>query len=131
MTDRTAPQFANRPLAYLAGPYSTPDPVCNTNATIKMAEWLMRDWPITVHVPHLTLAWQLVSPHSDEWWYAYDLAVLERCDALIRLPGMSAGAAREVAHAKSLDIPVFDSTRLRDPDHDLLAFIEEWEAKQP
>lgn len=38
---------------------------------------------------------------------AYDLAWLERCDALLRVPGPSAGADREVAHARERGLPTF------------------------
>ena len=35
-----------------------------------------------------------------------DLRLVERCDVLVRLPGDSAGADREVAHARRRGIPV-------------------------
>lgn len=104
----TTPAFVDRPLIYIAGPYSTPDPVLNTHQTIAFAGELMQSVPVTAFVPHLTLLWHLVEPHDIEWWYAYDLAVLDRCDGLYRLPGMSTGAAREVAYARAHGIPTFD-----------------------
>lgn len=45
--------------------------------------------------------------HAD--WLGLDLPVVERCDAVLRLPGDSSGADREVAHAKEHGVPVFDS----------------------
>lgn len=42
-------------------------------------------------------------------WIAYDLQWVAFCHALLRLPGESAGADREVAHACYLGIPVFYS----------------------
>lgn len=58
-------------------------------------------------VPHL---WSLAdgdSFASYESWLAYDLAWLERCDAVLRIPGESPGADREVARAKQIGLPTF------------------------
>lgn len=59
-------------------------------------------------VPHL---WAAACPADDvasyERWMEYDFALIDRCDALIRLPGHSPGADREVAHARARKIPVF------------------------
>ena len=38
-----------------------------------------------------------------------DLAWIERCDALLRMPGESSGADREVEHARAHSVPVFHS----------------------
>jgi len=59
-------------------------------------------------VPHL---FDLVDPRDElgyERWMALDLDWLSRCDALVRLPGASPGADREVAAAGRLGIPVLD-----------------------
>jgi hypothetical protein len=45
--------------------------------------------------------------HSD--WLDIDLAWVSVADAVLRLPGESKGADTEVAHARSLGIPVFQS----------------------
>lgn len=42
--------------------------------------------------------------HED--WLRIDLAIVERCDVLLRLPGESVGADREMAHAMAHKIPV-------------------------
>jgi hypothetical protein len=42
-----------------------------------------------------------------ERWMAYDESFLRVCQALLRLPGVSPGADREVAYANALGIPVF------------------------
>lgn len=42
-------------------------------------------------------------------WLDMDLAIVERCDVVLRLPGESVGADGEVAHATKLGIPVFYS----------------------
>ena len=100
----------NRPLIYFAGPYQFPDPVENSHRTIKAADRLMRTGLLTAYVPHLSLLWHIVEPHDADWWYDYDLAVLARCDGLLRLPGRSIGADNEILFAESRAIPVY-----RDP----------------
>lgn len=98
---------ANRPLVYIASPYTLPEPVENAHNVIRIADRLQETQFITAYVPHLTLLWQLVCPHEYDWWTDYDLAVLNRCDALLRLPGVSPGADNEVEFAKEREIPVF------------------------
>ena len=99
--------FHDRPLVYLAGPYAHPDPIVNTHNTIRYATKLQDTGLVTVHVPHLTLLWHMVAPHEPDHWYAYDFAVLARCDALYRMSGTSTGADNEVSFAVERGIPVF------------------------
>jgi nucleoside 2-deoxyribosyltransferase len=100
-------RYEDRPLVYLAGPYTAPDPVANTNAVIMLASELVDEGLVTPLVPHLTLLWHAVSPRPLDFWYAYDVALLGRCDGLFRLEGASAGADREVQFASAHGIPVF------------------------
>jgi nucleoside 2-deoxyribosyltransferase len=106
------PPYKDRPLVYIAGPYTKPDPVENTTHVIALASELVDEGLITPLVPHLTLLWHLVRPRPLEFWYEYDVATLARCDALFRMPGESTGADREVEFARAHDIPVF--TDLKD-----------------
>jgi hypothetical protein len=92
-------------LVYVAAPYTQPDPVQNTHAVIKIADALL-DAGFTPLVPHLTLAWHLVSPKPYSAWLAYDRHLLARCDVLLRVPGYSHGATQECAFADELGIPV-------------------------
>jgi nucleoside 2-deoxyribosyltransferase len=103
-------RYEDRPLVYIAGPYSRPDPVANTNAVIALASELVDEGLVTPLVPHLTMLWHAVSPRPLDFWYAYDVALLRRCDALFRIEGESTGADMEVDFAKAHGIPVF--TRL-------------------
>lgn len=95
----------SRPLIYLAGPYTEPDPVQNTHRMIRIADALL-DAGFVPLVPHLTLAWHLVSPKRYETWLDYDRQLLSRCDAVLRMPGYSRGATQETVLARSLGIPV-------------------------
>jgi len=49
-------------------------------------------------------------PRGYEQWMAGDLAVLARCDVVVRLRGESPGADREEARARELGIPVMHAT---------------------
>lgn len=68
----------------------------------------------------LLAGFSVISPHlfcripGDElfdWdgWMKVCLALVERCDAVVRIPGESPGADKEVALARELAIPVFFS----------------------
>lgn len=103
----------DRPLVYVAGPYTNPDPIRNTHDAVRWAEKVMRTGELTAFVPHLSLLWHMVSPHDDvEFWYEFDLTMLARCDAVFRFPGASSGADREVAFAYERGIPVYTSLEL-------------------
>lgn len=105
-----------KPLVYLAGPYSLPDPVENTHRAIKCAEGLEYNYDVDVFVPHLSLLWHVVSPAPYEKWCERDNAILARCDALVRRPGASSGADAEVKYAHEVcDIPLFWHGAVWDP----------------
>lgn len=97
----------NAPLVYLAAPYSNPDPVANTHKVVQTATAMVEAGIVTPVVPHLSLLWHAITPRPVEFWYAYDLLLLARCDAVLRFPGASTGADAEVAEAERLDIRVF------------------------
>lgn len=121
----------SRPLVYVAGPYTNPDPILNVRNAIFAGEVLWQEQCAPL-VPHLSVVWHLVSPHKLEWWYALDLYLLERCDALVRLPGDSEGADREVRQAQVLGIPAIDAPEILDGvvPEDLLRFLTEWFRKR-
>jgi hypothetical protein len=98
--------YQDRPLVYVAGPYTKPDPVENTNAVIALASELIDEGLVTPVVPHLTLLWHLVRPRPLDFWYAYDVAILKRCDAVFRMAGESRGADMEVEFAEDHGLPV-------------------------
>lgn len=94
----------NGPLTYLAGPYSS-DPERNTARAIEALHHLL-DAGVPAICPHLSHLAETHRARDYEDWMALDLRLLERCDVLVRLPGDSAGADREVAHARHRGIPV-------------------------
>jgi hypothetical protein len=96
-----------KPLVYIAGPYSHPDPVENTHRIITFANSILDDGQVTPLIPHLTMLWHTVTPRPYEDWLDYDRELLVRCDAIYRFPGESSGADAEVRWARNNGIPVF------------------------
>jgi hypothetical protein len=76
---------------------------------VKVAGRLMRDG-LVPFTPHLAVLHDMIDP-GPSWddWLVWCLHWVERCDAVLRLPGESRGADREVAHAQALGIPVYHS----------------------
>jgi len=95
-----------KPLIYISGPYTKPDPVENTHKAIQIAEEIIR-LGCTPYIPHLNLLWHLVYPHPIDFWYEMDIDILPRCDAVLRLSGDSRGADTEILLAQQLSIPIF------------------------
>ena len=93
---------------YVSGPYTKPDPVENTHKAIQVGNRL-RDAGHFPFIPHLTLLWHSVTPKPYDFWMEYDFEWVKACDAVLRMPGESSGADREVALAEQLGIPVFYS----------------------
>lgn len=91
---------------YVAGPYSQGDQAANVRAAIDAADKLAAAGHVP-YIPHLTHFWHLVTPRPYQWWLDYDAQWLACCDAVLRLPGRSAGADEEVALAAELGIPVY------------------------
>lgn len=96
-----------KPLVYLAGPYTHPDPVLNTRRAIELGDLLCGAYACAVIIPHLSIVRHLVAPRPVEDWYRLDLDLIEHCDAVVRFPGESVGADRETDHATGLGLPVF------------------------
>jgi nucleoside 2-deoxyribosyltransferase len=92
---------------YVAGPISS-DPEGHARKAMEVGAALL-DAGLNPFVPHLSVWWEKHNPQAYERWMAWDFAWLSRCDALLRLPGHSPGADREVAYATERGIPVFHS----------------------
>lgn len=74
---------------------------------------------VPMYCPHLEAAHPDVQAVPYEDWIRYDLAVIDRCDCLLRLPNWeeSSGAVREVEYALQRRLPIFDV------EADALAFV--------
>lgn len=98
----------NSVLVYVAGPYTHGDTALNVRAAV-LAGLQIQQAGHLAFVPHLChFAHYLVSM-GYEAWMAIDLRMLRRCDVLLRLPGYSPGADREVELAKTLGMPMYES----------------------
>lgn len=96
-------------MVYVAGPYTSPDPVVNTHIAIK-AGVLLRDAGYCPVIPHLNLLVDMVCPRPPEFYYSWDLRLLYRCDFMLRLPGESPGSDLEEDYAKQLGLAVHKMT---------------------
>jgi hypothetical protein len=99
----------NRPLLYLAAPYTRPDPIENTHRIAKVATIVYEQTDWVPFVPHLSMLWHTITPRPIDFWYSYDIHVLRRCNGFVRLPGESTGADVETKIALELeDIAIVD-----------------------
>lgn len=80
---------------YIAGPYRNGHPVEVVKRSIIAANAVAAAGYFPF-VPHsMTWDWAMRFDHGEDSWLGYCLAWVERCDALIRLPGKSEGADHE------------------------------------
>lgn len=91
---------------YIASPYSKGNAEANVNKQIRAFAALAKLGfapmaPLLGHFVHR------LHPIPYEAWMAMDLEWIPRCDILLRLPGESAGADREVECALQHGVPVF------------------------
>jgi hypothetical protein len=93
---------------YVAGPYTKGDLALNVRHAFEAASRLA-DLGFAPFVPHATHFWHMLFPRPYEFWLELDNQFLPCCSGLLRLPGDSSGADKEVELAKTLGIPVFTS----------------------
>jgi hypothetical protein len=92
---------------YIAGPIGKPEAMeQNALAALVYANRL-KDVGLVPFVPHLCVWWDRHYPGRYEDWFEYVVAWLKRCDALLRIPGESPGADKEMVIARQLNIPSF------------------------
>jgi len=91
---------------YVAGPYTNGDVAVNVRNAYLAASRLA-DLGFAPFVPHATHFWHMLFPRPYEFWLDLDQHFLPLCEAVLRLPGQSNGADKEVQIAKELEIPVF------------------------
>ncbi len=109
----------DKPIVYIASPYTGGDPAINTHFQCKVFSKLMDDgkvWPVA---PLWTHFQHTLFPRAYKDWIEYDKAMLRLYDACLRLnaeipelnysESESSGADGEVAYFKSVDKPVFYS----------------------
>lgn len=98
----------NSVLVYVAGPYTHGDTALNVRVAV-LAGLQIQQAGHLAFVPHFNHFLHMVVPQGYEVWMCYDLRMLRRCDVLVRLPGYSPGADREVELAQNLRMPIYFS----------------------
>ena len=93
---------------YVASPYTSGDVAENVRRNLEAAD-AIASAGLVPFAPLLSHFWHLLFPHPYEFWTDQDMAWLERCDAIVRLPGESRGADMEVAWMAAHGKPVFES----------------------
>jgi hypothetical protein len=99
--------MARKQLIFISGPYTIGDVVDNIRYIVAAAE-IIKSRGALPFVPHLFHLWHLISPHEYEYWTEMDLEIIRHCQGILRIPGESRGADKEVEFALSLNIPVYD-----------------------
>lgn len=96
-------------LVYIAGPiHGSGTELQNLRRALVVAQYLAKRGFVPF-VPHLWLMWEfLVGEVDQELFMTLDFAFLTRCHLLVRIPGVSPGADREVVRAGELGIPVIE-----------------------
>jgi hypothetical protein len=97
--------ISKMPTCYIASPYTIGDKDENVLRQIDAYFALM----LFGFCPYAPLLSHFVNKSYQiayEDWMRLDMTWIDRCDILLRLPGESRGADREVAHAIEAGIPV-------------------------
>lgn len=95
----------NRTRVYVAGPY-TSDPRANTEFAIEVGQHLL-ELGYAPLVPHLTHFWHQRFTNDWQTWMELDLPWVAQADLVVRLPGSSVGADRELEVAAAHGIPIY------------------------
>ena len=101
--------LTNRPmLIYVSGPFTLGDQWANVRTACLAGNEILKLGHCPF-VPHCTAIWHVITPKTFDRWLEIDSVILARCDAVLRLPGESKGADREVALALEKHIEVYTS----------------------
>ena len=103
----------SRPLIYVAAFYNANPAHGLAEAAAAFNVLFLQGWlPL---VPHTTFLLDVITPRDPKFWYAYDLALLRRADAMYvcgsEATGESEGVTKEILAATVWGIPVFYSER--------------------
>ena len=91
---------------YIAGPYSLGDVALNVRQAVLAGLEILQAGHVPF-IPHLYHFAHYLCPQEYAVWCALDLQWLKACHAVLRLPGDSPGADREVEFAMTLGLPIY------------------------
>lgn len=92
----------------ITGPYTEGDVAINVQRAMQAGSQLLTAGHFP-YVPHLSHFLHMQTPQPREVWMLLSEIWLRECDAIVRIPGVSIGADREVKVAKGLGIPIYGS----------------------
>ena len=92
---------------YLAQPISKGNSFQNIRDGVIVSDFLMRKGYVVFNPGLSALHDMIIYNTPYELYMSQDFAWIEKCDCLIRLPGDSPGADREIEYAKQHNVPVF------------------------
>ena len=97
---------------YVAGPITNGDTLLNIRKGMLVGLDLVRKGFVPF-VPHNDMVQYLLDPITLTYdtMLAQDFSWIEKCDALLRIPGKSPGADREVSHAIEHGLLIINSIR--------------------
>lgn len=94
---------------YVSGPLTSSGDIASNIRKAADVGTVLLDAGHFPYVPHLNYFHEIIHPRPYEVWIKADMAWVQKSDALIRLPGKSGGADREVEVADRLGIPIYYS----------------------
>lgn len=95
-------------IVYVASQYTIGDKIANVRRQIDAGEALSAKGHTPI-LPLLSHYWHERHPHDWSFWIRRCMELITVADAVVRLPGQSAGADAEVREARHLGIPVYFS----------------------
>jgi hypothetical protein len=93
---------------YIASPYTLGDVAVNVKVSMDATNQLI-DKGFYPFCPLLSHFLHMANPQPYKVWIEYTIAWMEKCEAIIRLSGESAGADLEEARAREIGLPVYRS----------------------
>ena len=96
---------------FISGPYTKGDVAINVQQNILAGNAVAMKGHIPF-IPLLSHFWHMIEPHEYEFWMEQDRQWLRKCDGILRMPGESKGADKEVSFARTmLSMPVYYSLK--------------------
>lgn len=96
-----------RKVIYIASPYTKGDNFVNVQRSIEAANKLLDMGYIAISPLVNSVFYHMQRERSWSEWMEIDYQLVNMCDCLVRLPGDSTGADKEVIYALSHNKPVY------------------------
>lgn len=106
-----------KPLIYIASPYTKGDPCINAHFQCRIFDELLDDGKVLPFIPLWTHFVHSTTPRPYEDWIEYDKVLLSKMNGVLRLNAVneklnyhvseSSGADGEVKFAREIGLPVF------------------------